>query len=78
MAESVIEAEYVWSHKQRSAPFGDASLSKRIGIERNRVFYTELEKNQDSKGLDELLEHFLKNKNVTGSVLMTEPGEWRR
>ena len=79
MAESVIEAEYVWSHKQRIALFLSAMRHFRKELESRgvRVFYTELEKNQDSKGLDELLEHFLKNKNVTGSVLMTEPGEWR-
>ncbi|HCR28463.1 MAG TPA: cryptochrome/photolyase family protein [Opitutae bacterium] len=79
MAESVIEAEYVWSHKQRIALFLSAMRHFRKELESRgiRVFYTELEKNQDPKGLDELLEHFLKSKNVTGSVLMTEPGEWR-
>ena len=79
MAESAVEAEYVWSHKQRIALFFSAMRHFREELELKgiRVFYKKLEENQDYMGLDKLLEQFLESGKITGSILMTEPGEWR-
>ena len=79
MAESATEAEHVWSHKQRIALFFSSMRHFRDELESKciRVFYTEIENHEESVELVQLLERFLEGRNITGSLLMTEPGEWR-
>ncbi len=79
MAESLAEANHVWSHKQRIALFLSAMRHFRQELEEKgiRVFYTRLEDENGARGLDESLSEFLNSFMVTGSVIVTEPGEWR-
>ena len=79
MAESAVEAEHVWSHKQRIVLFLSAMRHFRDKLRSNgiRIIYTDMEESKSSKGLDQLLEQFLKGMDVVDSIIMTEPGEWR-
>jgi deoxyribodipyrimidine photolyase-related protein len=79
MAESAIEAEHVWSHKQRIVLFLSAMRHFRaeLEIEGIRVAYSQLDDQEKPKSIVELLEVYLSSVEVNGSAIVTEPGEWR-
>ncbi len=79
MAEISGDAEPVWSHKQRIVLFLSAMRHFRAKLESRgiRVIYTALDDLKESEGLAKLLERFVGTADITGSIIMTEPGEWR-
>lgn len=79
MAESMVEAEHVWSHKQRIVLFLSAMRHFRTELEMEgiQVAYSQLDEQDEPHSLVDLLEEFLSSVEVSGSVMMTEPGEWR-
>lgn len=79
MAETTAEVEQVWSHKQRIALFLSAMRHFRTELMNQgiRVFYSKLEDQRECLDLVDMLVQFLDTNPIAGSVIMTEPGEWR-
>jgi len=79
MAETAAEAEQVWSHKQRIALFLSAMRHFRAELTNQgiRVYYSKLEDQREPPDLVDMLVQFLDTNPIAGSVILTEPGEWR-